>query len=207
MKRFFSVIIGLVLVAVVIFSGIKTYEQNIVFTILFGLASAFVAPLAISILGYSFKKKDITLDKLSKIPEIEKMIQEAETQEEINRKLKEEKENLLKYIKAESHKLAAEERKKALEKDAKRILLELDEVDELMKSFSDSDNETDKDIVQLRKRIKEITNRRHNTIRFIGEDIELDSLIDIYYLPSRWLMKKNRKITSNLRNMLNKKQG
>jgi len=35
-------IIGFVLVAIVIFLGIKTYEQNIVFTILFGLASAFV---------------------------------------------------------------------------------------------------------------------------------------------------------------------
>ena len=194
MKKVFSGVLGLIFIAVVIYFGVKSYNQsdpNAMFTILFGLAGIFIGPLGISALGYSFSKKgdsDDVYEKLSKIPNIEKMIQEAETQEEINLKLKREKDNLINYIKAESSKLAAQERKLILENDAQRILKELKYVEMLLKSYSDLDSETDESVLELRDRIKSIV-RRDNTISILGVEIEITNLRDVFNFPSNFLVK------------------
>lgn len=49
MKRVISAILGVILIGIVIFLGIKTEDGNI-YIILFGLSSALVAPVGISAL-------------------------------------------------------------------------------------------------------------------------------------------------------------
>ena len=60
MKRVISAILGIRLIGVVVFLGIKSGSDSI-FVIPFGIASALIAPIGISALGYSVKKEDLTL--------------------------------------------------------------------------------------------------------------------------------------------------
>ena len=60
-----------------------------------------------------------TIDKLAKVPDLEKMIEQARTQEEKIKVLKNEKENLLEYIKIESRRMF--------------IIKRLDDLDERLK--------------------------------------------------------------------------
>jgi hypothetical protein len=190
MKRILSGFLGIAFVLAVFFLGILCYKNsnNVLSTVLFGLASAFIAPLGISALGYSFKRKDDTLEKMSKLPEIEKMILAAETQEEINLKLRMEKENLIKTIKAESQKFAKQERKKILEQDAIKILNELKVVDSFLNSYSDIENETDENIIELRQQIKQSVNNSI-TLNIFGENIEVEigNISDIFNFPFNFL--------------------
>jgi len=162
MKKIISFILSLFLIFIVVFLGIKSGDGSSLYIILFGLASAFIAPLAISSLGYSFQKKDNILEELSKLPELEKKIQEAKTQEEINAKLKKEKENLIKYIHYESKRLSMMERKEELEKNAKNILDELEQIDDILQLQYDV--ETNEEILKIRKQINDIITQPQSDI-------------------------------------------
>jgi hypothetical protein len=82
LKKLFFVIIGVLLIAVVVSLGIKAAQDSFYVT-WFGIASAILAPLAFAIIGYGFKMDERQLfQQLSKVPEIDKFIKEASTQEE-----------------------------------------------------------------------------------------------------------------------------
>ena len=95
---------------------------------------------------------------------------------------------MISYIKAEGYKLAAQERKNALLQDAKRILNELNSVDALLTSYSEMQNETDPNVVQLRQIIKS-TFKPKNTINILGEDVIIRNLFDVLLLPSELVIK------------------
>ena len=120
MKRVISAILGVILIGIVIFLGIKTEDGNI-YIILFGLSSALVAPVGISALGYSIRKEDKTLKKLAMVPEIDNLIERAETEQEKIKRLKREKNELLNYIRNDTKRIALVERKKILESDIRRL--------------------------------------------------------------------------------------
>ena len=113
MKRVISAILGVILIGIVIFLGIKTEDGNI-YIILFGLSSALVAPVGISALGYSIRKEDKTLKKLAMVPEIDNLIERAETEQEKIKRLKREKNELLNYIRNDTKRIALVERKKKI---------------------------------------------------------------------------------------------
>lgn len=120
MKRFISAIIGMILIGIVIILGIKSADSN-TYLIMFGVASAIVAPVGLSALGYSIKKEDAALKKLAMVPEIGSLIEKAETEKEKIKRLNRERIELINYIKIESQRTAFLERKKMLETEAVRI--------------------------------------------------------------------------------------
>lgn len=156
MKRVISAIIGCILIGIVIWFGIKSGSNN-GYIVPFGLASAIIAPIGLSAFGYTIKRKDETLKKLAMIPEIDELIEKAETETEKIERLKKEKDLLLCYIEYESNRLAKMERKKALEEDAERILREykniVDEINDMGGNRIDIE-EMSEELKELQMRIE-----------------------------------------------------
>lgn len=121
-KKFFLLFTGVILIFLVVFLGIKSTENN-TFVVLFGLACALIAPVGISCITSVFNvgNKE-TLKKLLKVPQIDELIQKAETQEEKIKLLEDERKQLSNIVKYETLKYAALERRKYLEDEAKNIL-------------------------------------------------------------------------------------
>src|SRR5947209_15205379 len=98
-KKIGAILLGVVLVTVVICLGYESIQDgaSTLFILGFGLASAFLAPLGLSAFTYALPIKDEqaeTLKQLAKIPRIEELYEQAETQEEKIRILREERANL-----------------------------------------------------------------------------------------------------------------
>lgn len=130
MKRIILFIFGVILIIIVIFLGIKS-ASNSTFVVPFGLACALVAPIGISCITSFFNiGKNDTLKKLLKVPEIDKLIQKAETQEEKIRLLEEERKQLSNIVKYETLKYAALERRKYLVIEAENVLKEYEKVED-----------------------------------------------------------------------------
>ena len=127
--RAFWIIIGFALLGIVGFLGIQAASDNR-YIVWFGLAAALLAPGGIASISYAFSSgsRD-TLARLERIPEIEKLIEEAKTQEEKIRLLEEERERLVEAIELETRKQALTARKDSLETDAVDILGELEAID------------------------------------------------------------------------------
>ena len=121
-KKFFLLFTGVILIFLVVFLGIKSTENN-TFVVLFGLACALIAPVGISCITSVFNvgNKE-TLKNLLKVPQIDELIQKAETQEEKIKLLEDERKQLSNIVKYETLKYAALERRKYLEDEAKNIL-------------------------------------------------------------------------------------
>lgn len=128
-KRVILLLLGIILVIVVVFLGVKS-ANNSVFVVPFGLACALIAPIGISCITGVFNiGNNETLKKLLKVPQIDELIQKAETQEEKIKLLEEERKQLSNIVKYETLKYAALERKKHLEVEAENILKEYEKVE------------------------------------------------------------------------------
>ncbi len=128
-KRVFLLLLGIILVIVVVLLGIKSANDS-VFVVPFGLACALIAPIGISCITSVFNVgNNETLKKLLKVPQIDELIQKAETQEEKIKLLEEERKQLSNIVKYETLKYAALERKKHLEVEAGNILKEYEKVE------------------------------------------------------------------------------
>lgn len=195
MKRIISAIVGFILIGVVIYLGIKSSDDNI-YIMLFGVASALIAPMGLSALGYSVKREDETLQKLAKISQIDELIEQAETEEENIERLKEEKDVLLNYIKNETNRISKIERKKILIADAKRILDEYKEVVEELNSMSNMEIDLEnvsKEIQELYNIYSENKNENRNNehgfnLTILGLNYTIQGFLDFYSLPSEILV-------------------
>lgn len=128
-KKIFFLTTGILLIGVVVFLGIKT-RTNDLFIVPFGLASALVAPAGMELISAFFNVGNSNLlKKLLKIPQIDELIQKAETQEEKLKLLEEERKQLSNIVRYETLKHAAIERKRHLEQEAQDILNELEKVE------------------------------------------------------------------------------
>lgn len=197
MKRVISAFLGIILIAIVVYLAIKSGSDNR-YIVPFGLASALVAPIGISALGYSIKKDDITLKKLAMVPEIDELIMKAKSEEEKIEKLKRDKEQLLLYIKNETRKSAKAERKKVLEEDVRRILKEYKKVNEELESLGkkpDIELESE-EMRELYKLISVVRTKNDGevTLSFGGMNYVIHSLYDLYNLPAIILIDQTDRI-------------
>lgn len=195
MKRIISAIIGILLIGVVIYLGIKSGNNN-KYIVPFGLTSALIAPMGLSALGYSVKRKDETLEKLTKISQIDELIEQAETEEQKIKRLRKEKDVLLNYIKEETKRISKIERKKILEAEAKRILIEYKQV---VNEIADMSNEeidlgnVSEEIrelynIQIQKSNESCGNEQGLELAILGLNNMINGLVDVYSLPIEFLV-------------------
>jgi Rad3-related DNA helicase len=142
LRKFGFVLFGLLLIAPVVWLGLASTSAP-VFVPWFGIASAILAPIGLAMIGMAFRSPNTdVLARLSKVPEIEKLISEAKTQEEKVRLLQEERSKLLETIKFETRRSALMARKESLETDAARVIEQLrattEEIEKLDSSLTGS---------------------------------------------------------------------
>lgn len=151
-----AAVFALALLGGVIYLGILSGKDN-KFVVWFGIASAIVAPLGLALFGYAISPSNRDLiQRLSKVPEIERLVQEAKTHEEKVRVLEAERERLAEIVRLESRRQAIRDRNESLERDAMRILEELDSLDEELKLLDEQIGESaaSEEIRRLRDRLK-----------------------------------------------------
>ena len=173
MIRVLSTIIFLLTLFADIWLYFKSQETTEIYLILFGLISAVFLPLAFSLFGYSFNKNNREIiKKLSKVPEIDRLVLEAKTAEEKVENLKQERQKLENIIQSESKRFALISKKENLEKDAKRILNELDVIEEEIRESSNRKIEglTIDEVTKLKNELK----RKNRVILFLK--LEINSL-------------------------------
>ncbi|MBI5216306.1 MAG: hypothetical protein HY960_11185 [Ignavibacteriae bacterium] len=155
-KKIVLLVVGLLLCGGVVYLGIHATDSNW-YIIAFGLASALVAPVGLSAIGYVFQKDDNKLlEKLSKVPELERLAAEAQSKEEKIKTLEKERETLLEIIQFEAQKAALIDKRKILESEAQQILTELDNTDQNLAKLDVNHQPVlkSKEMVQLYERLK-----------------------------------------------------
>ncbi len=176
-KRIFYIIIGVSLIGAVIALGFAT-SNNSAYVIWFGLAAALLAPGGIAIIVYALNANDReVIQRLSKVPQIEKLIVEAQSQEEKIRALEEEREKLASVVQFEAKRQILINKKQGLEEQAIHTLGSLDEVE---KNITDLGVDVEnsglvKDVEALRERIKHME-REKVTLDLGFKKIEIDTI-------------------------------
>lgn len=155
-KRLLLLIFGAALLSGVVYLGFLS-SSNSAFLVWFGIASAICAPAGIAAIGAAFKPaNNEILERLAKVPEIEKLINEAKSQEEKIRALETERQQLSELVKFESLRQSLLARREIIEKESVRQLKTLDDIDEELKQL-DIQIETSglsEQIEALRNRVK-----------------------------------------------------
>lgn len=155
-KRILLILIGALLLAIVIYLGwLASTTSSLV--IWFGVASAILAPAGFALIGFALKSgENELLIKLSKVPEIQQLIEKAQTQEEKIKALEGERAHLEEVVKFEALRSTLLERKTSLERDGVLLLESLDSIEiQLEKIEVEVEASPDKDIIQkLRERIR-----------------------------------------------------
>jgi len=124
LKRVLYVVVGLSLVAVVVLLGLRSAD-NPRFVLWFGLASAVLAPTAFFLFSIAWRSPDERLySDLSRVPEIEKLIGEAKSQEERIALLEEQRARLNEIIQLEARRQTLVATREALEKDMDGLVAE-----------------------------------------------------------------------------------
>lgn len=203
-KRIVLLLIGVVLVTIVVYLGIKSASNNI-FVVPFGLACALIAPVGIScITGVFNVGNNETLKKLLKVPQIDELIQKAETQEEKIKLLEEERRQLSNIVKYETLKYAALERKKHLEVEAENILKEYEKIEKeiLELNIQEKEERLSNQVIDELYRKLEVKENHQNITPMILSIIDfvpdyfscLYSIISFYdRMLERMLFKRKRK--------------
>jgi hypothetical protein len=148
--------LGIFLIGATILLGIHSGKDSR-FVVWFGLASAIAAPLGLAQLASIFNRWDSEIiTRLAKVPEIEKLMNEARTQEEKIQLLEEERLRLADIVRFESRRQAILDRIDSLERDATRILDELAFLDREVVIFDENVGKSpaSSEIRQLRERVK-----------------------------------------------------
>jgi hypothetical protein len=156
LRKAFSLIMGIFLIGATILLGIQSGKDSR-FVVWFGLASAIAAPLGLAQLASIFNRWDSEIiTRLAKVPEIEKLMNEARTQEEKIQLLEEERLRLADIVRFESRRQAILDRIDSLERDATRILDELAFLDREVVIFDENVGKSpaSSEIRQLRERVK-----------------------------------------------------
>lgn len=155
-RKIISVLIATGLITGTVYLGIQSGKDNR-FLIGLGIASATAAPVGLNLFTYAFSRSDREIiQQLAKVPEIERLIQQAKTQEEKIQVLEAERSRLAEIVKIESWRQAALDRINSLEGDAVRILGELENLDRELILIDEQVGESaiSEEIRRLRERIK-----------------------------------------------------
>ena len=128
-RRIIFALVGLVLIASVVWLGLQSADDSR-FLVWFGIASALIAPAGLALIGRALTAGDVdVLRRLSKVPELERLINEAASAEDKVRLLERERAQLEEVIAYEAARRALAVRHEGLLDDARRILDELTAVD------------------------------------------------------------------------------
>ena len=155
-RKIISALIAIVLISGTVYLGIQSGKDNR-FVILFGIAAAIAAPVGLNLFSYAISPSDREIiQQLAKVPEIERLIEQAKTQEEKIQVLEAERSRLAEIVKIESRRQAALDRIDSLEGDAVRILAELENLDRELILIDEQVDESaiSEEIRRLRERIK-----------------------------------------------------
>jgi hypothetical protein len=129
LKTVALLVIGLGLIALVVFLGLRVGDSPF-YVVAFGIASALAAPIGLSIIGYAFSRRDRQiLDRLSQVPEIDQLIEEANTQAEKIRLLQEDRACLLETVQNEARRESLLQQRERLERDGVQLLRDLEIVE------------------------------------------------------------------------------
>lgn len=151
-------LLGVAIIGAVIWLGFLTANnQSPKLVAIFGIASAVIAPIGLTLIGYIFTANDQdVINRLAKVPEIEKLITEASSQEEKIRLLEKQKQQLAEIIQFEARRQSLVNRKETNEREAVRLLDELMAIDTELSNLEINVSEN-KEIAEaldtLRKRI------------------------------------------------------
>ncbi len=161
-KRILALVLGFVLLVVLYLVGKNSADFPTAASVIwFGLASAILAPIGLGLLGYSILGSDRDeLSKLTKVTEIERLINQAETEEEKLERLQDERRQLDTIIRFEVERRTLEARKESLEKMAEDTLEELQTIDQQLHDLGIKVEQgvTGEQIKQLQERIDAIAN-------------------------------------------------
>lgn len=155
-KKILAALVATGLITGTVYLGIRSGKDNR-FVVWFGIASATAAPTGLALLGYAISRSDgEIIQQLAKVPEIERLIEQAKTQKEKIQVLEVERSRLAEIIKLESRRQAALDRIDSLERDATRILDELENLDRELVLLDEQvgDSSISEEIGRLRERVK-----------------------------------------------------
>lgn len=155
-RNIISASIAICLIGGTVYLGFQSVKDNR-FVIRFGLASAIAAPVGLNLFTYAFRRSDREIiQQLAKVPELERLMQQAKTEEEKIQVLEAERSRLAEIVKIESRRQAALDRINSLEGDAVRILAELENLDSELILIDEQVGESaiSEEIRRLRERIK-----------------------------------------------------
>jgi hypothetical protein len=156
MMRIFTFIFGLLLVAGIIYSGYYTIT-NSNFIVWFGIITAIVSPFAFECLITPFKSKDKKIMKeLSKVPQIEQLIQNAKDNESKITLLEKQIRELDKLISYESQKKTLEAKRAIYILQGKESLSKINEINENLELLTETKQSLPDELKSLMKVIEEI---------------------------------------------------
>lgn len=163
MKKVLFFAIGVMLLGVVVYLGIRT-SQDTSFVVWFGLATAILAPTAFAVISYSFRTDKLQLfQELAKVPEIDSLINKAKTQEEKIALLEQERNSLNEIIQVEARRQTLISTRDTLEQGIIRILKDYNAVVDELNHIDIKTEESP--AVQEMKRIQErLKERRRGKI-------------------------------------------
>jgi len=185
LKKLLFFIIGLGLIAVVVFLGMKA-AKNPSFVVWFGLSAAILAPTAFAVIGYGFRTDDRRLFKeLAKVPEIDKLIKEAKTKEEKIALLEQERARLDEIIQVEARRQMLTAKQDSLEKEILRVLNDYKAVEAELKIMDIKIDESPafQEIERIQQRIKDRRKGKVFVIKFGKREITLreNDLPDLFF--------------------------
>ena len=194
MKAFIKVIsflFGIALLGAVIWLGFLTAKnQSPQLVAVFGIASAIVAPIGLALIGYVFTANDqAVINRLAKVPEIEKLIAEAKSQEEKIRLLEKQKEQLAEIIQLETRRQSLINRKESNEREAIRLLDELKAIEAELSNLDITVNQNQEVAAALRALRERVDARRRKDIIFTLGTLSFSIGPDYFRgFPSGWLI-------------------
>lgn len=168
MKKIIFILVGIALIGVDIWLYFKAEKDQGIFLLLFGIGSAIAVPIGVELITYVFDEKQREVfKKLTKVPEIEELIERAETQEQKVEILKDEYAKLEAIIQSESERLSLITRKEQIEKNAKSLLEELNVIESELQAFEGTVKGVSvEEVNKLRERIQ--ANERGDVVFRLG---------------------------------------
>lgn len=167
--RSLSLVFGLVLICVVVFLGLRATQESTL-VVWFGIAAAILTPTAFALIGYAIAQPRYqTIEKLSKIPEIETLIATARSHEERIALLEQQRKQLVQIIEYEAQAQSLASLRKSIETRAIELLEELEDIEkeEMLLNGKISLSPLSGDISRLRDRLT--AHRRGDFVFAIGD--------------------------------------
>jgi hypothetical protein len=156
LKRIGTLFFGLALLGSVIYLGwLASITPSLV--IWFGVASAILAPAGFALIGFSLRAgENELLKKLSKVSELQELIEKAQNQEEKIKALETERKHLEEVVKFEALRSSLLERKLAIEQSAVALFESLEAVDEQLNGIEVAvKSSPNRDVLEnLRERVR-----------------------------------------------------